>query len=92
MSVGVGSYQDLVLVRDVEARFALRGKRLRCSVLAPVGTWLGRGALRVLRVQVVEVGDAEAVELVLGYESYLPMRTSRDAQGKREAFTASNGR
>ncbi|HEY5257595.1 MAG TPA: hypothetical protein VIJ12_04375 [Candidatus Baltobacteraceae bacterium] len=61
---------DLVLMTDVAARRALRGRRLRVTVLAPLGGWLGRGRLRVLRAS----GDArdanESVHLMLGYESY----------------------
>jgi hypothetical protein len=58
---------DIVLMRDVEARYALRGKPLRYTVLAPYGEWLGRGNLRVLRVSERE----EYLDLVLGYESYV---------------------
>ena len=58
---------DLALMTDVAARRALRGRRLRVTVLAPLGGWLGRGRLRVLRAS----GDqSESVHLVLGYESY----------------------
>ncbi len=74
MSDVAGSYEDLVLTRDVEARFALRAQRLRCVVLAPLGAWLGSGALRVLRVRVVEDVDTKMVELVLGYEAYQLVR------------------
>ncbi len=59
------------MMRDVEARYALRGKALRYTVLSPVGTWLGKGALRVLRVR--EESNAEQgeyVDLVLGYDTY----------------------
>lgn len=58
---------DIVLMRDVEARYALRGRRLRYTVLAPFGGWLGQGSLRVLRVSESE----EYLDLVLGYESYV---------------------
>ncbi|MBV8722995.1 MAG: hypothetical protein JO277_12645, partial [Candidatus Eremiobacteraeota bacterium] len=40
---------------------------LRFALLAPLGPWLGRGALRVLRVR--DLGD-DFTELLTGYESY----------------------
>lgn len=60
-----------MLVQEVEARRALRGHPMRLQVLAPYGSWAGRGALRVLRVRVDESG---AAEVVAGYESYEPLR------------------
>jgi|HubBroStandDraft_1064217.scaffolds.fasta_scaffold741404_1 hypothetical protein len=57
---------DLTLMPEVQARAALAGRRLRLSVLAPVGPALGVGTLRVLRT--TERDDY--VELVCGYESY----------------------
>ncbi len=57
---------DLTLMPEVHARAALAGRRVRFSVLAPVGSWLGIGTLRVLRA--TERDDA--FELVCGYESY----------------------
>ncbi len=64
--------EDLILLRDVEARYALRGRLLHYTVLAPFGGWVGRGALRVLRAMVTgPQGDAgEIVDLVLGYDAY----------------------
>ncbi len=59
-----------MLARDVEARFALRGRRLRYTILAPIGAWLGVGALRVLRVRAVDAVEGETLDLVLGYERY----------------------
>ncbi|MBV8153333.1 MAG: hypothetical protein JO029_09525 [Candidatus Eremiobacteraeota bacterium] len=59
--------EDLVLAREVDARRALRGRKLRLALLAPLGPWLGRGALRVLRVR--DLGD-DFTELLTGYESY----------------------
>ena len=56
-----------MLVPEVEARRALRGRQTRLQVLAPYGAWAGRGSLRVLRVKVDESG---AAEVVAGYESY----------------------
>lgn len=51
---------------EVHARRALCGRKLSFSVLAPLGPWLGRGTLRVLRVREAD-GD---LELIAGYESY----------------------
>jgi hypothetical protein len=51
---------------EVDARRALRDRRIAFSVLAPVGVYFGRGVLRVLRAQ----PHGDAVELVCGYESY----------------------
>lgn len=58
--------EDLVLMPEVDARRALAGEALAFSVLAPVGAYLGRGVLRVLRVKPAD----SAIELVCGYESY----------------------
>jgi hypothetical protein len=57
---------DLTLMPEVQARAALAGRRLRLSVLAPVGPALGVGTLRVLRTTEHE----DCIELVCGYESY----------------------
>ena len=57
---------ELVLLPEVDARRALRDRRLRFSLLAPFGQWVGRGTLRVLRVA---NGNGET-ELTVGYESY----------------------
>jgi hypothetical protein len=59
--------QDFVLVREVEARRALRKRRIRLHVLAPHGAWMGCGALRVLRLK---IGDDQTADLTVGYESY----------------------
>lgn len=61
---------NLVMLADVEARRALRGRALRYEVLAPVGAWLGCGRLRVLRVKPQAEGDAAPLHVTLGYESY----------------------
>ena len=61
----------VTMMRDVEARYALRERPLRYTVLTPVGAYMGVGALRVLRVR--EEGNAERgdfVDVVLGYEAY----------------------
>lgn len=51
---------------EVAARAALAGRRLRLSVLAPVGPALGVGTLRVLRA----TEHDDTIDLVCGYESY----------------------
>jgi hypothetical protein len=63
---------DLVLLPEVEARRALRGRRIRMHMVAPIGAWVGCGKLRVLRLSVrPAVGDAEEIaELAVGYEAY----------------------
>jgi hypothetical protein len=53
---------------EVQARRRLHGRVGAFSVLAPVGSFAGKGTLRVLRVR----GDEERVELTCGYESYTP--------------------
>ena len=57
---------ELVLLPEVDARRALAGHRLRLSLLAPFGRWIGRGSLRVLRVAC----GGDSTELTVGYESY----------------------
>ena len=59
---------DLTLMPEVQARAILGAVRLRLSVLAPVGGWLGVGTLRVLRTTERDDG----IDLVCGYESYAP--------------------
>ena len=59
--------EDLILAREVDARRALRGRRVRFSILAPYGPWVGCGALRVLRLK--NTGD-DSAELIAGYERY----------------------
>jgi hypothetical protein len=66
----LGVTDDLVLVPEVEARGALAGRRIRLYVLAPFGSWIGCGKLRVLRLALKQnQGDTE-VELIVGYEAY----------------------
>jgi hypothetical protein len=55
------------MMTDVQARRAVGDRRVRISVLAPVGQWYGVGDLRVLRVRAE--GD-DALALTLGYASY----------------------
>jgi hypothetical protein len=52
---------------EVDARRALSGQTIAFRVLAPVGAYAGRGALRVLRARMFQ---DEVVELVCGYERY----------------------
>jgi hypothetical protein len=59
---------DLVLVPEVDARRLLQGRRIRLRVLAPYGSWVGCGRLRVLRL--TQGGTDEEVELTVGYEAY----------------------
>ena len=59
-------FEDLVLMLESDARRALAGPAISLRVLAPVGHFAGRGALRVLRVK----PDQRGVELVCGYEAY----------------------
>ncbi len=72
-----------MLVPEVQARRALRERRIRLRVLAPYGSWIGCGTLRVLRLKVDEPvvlrqdedgtsQDDGEVELTVGYESYQP--------------------
>ncbi|MBV8147821.1 MAG: hypothetical protein JO092_01875 [Candidatus Eremiobacteraeota bacterium] len=58
---------DWALALEVDARRSLSDRALRLVVLAPRGSWIGRGALRVLRVRTHE---DESIELTAGYESY----------------------
>ena len=51
---------------ETQARRQLHGRVAAFSVLAPVGSFAGKGALRVLRASAV----ADGVELVCGYEAY----------------------
>jgi len=58
--------EDFVLLREVEARRRLGNRPIRLQVLVPYGSWIGSGALRVLRMKI----DDEMVHLMVGYESY----------------------
>jgi hypothetical protein len=69
---------EFTLVPEVDARRALREHRLRLSVLAPYGAWIGCGALRVLRLK---MDDDESATLTVGYESY--RRVADAAQAAR---------
>jgi len=55
-----------VLLPEVEARRALRGRRIRLQMVAPIGPWIGCGTLRVLRLTETE----EVAEIAVGYEAY----------------------
>ena len=65
---------DLVLMPEVQVRRLLRGRRLHLSVLAPVGSWVGCGVLRVLHLRPRE---DDAVDLIAGYESYESLEPAR---------------
>ncbi len=54
---------------EVEARRALSGRIAAFSVLAPVGSYAGKGTLRVLCVREPEPVEG-CIELICGYESY----------------------
>lgn len=56
-----------MLMPEVDTRRALRDRRLRVNVLAPYGSWVGCGRLRVLRVKSADDGSTD---LTVGYESY----------------------
>ena len=64
------SLESLVLLPEPAARKALAPQPLRLSVLAPFGSYAGKGRLRVLRARQTE----HAIELVCGYESYVGIR------------------
>ena len=61
--------EDLVLVPEVQARRALRERRIRLYVLVPHGAWTGCGTLRVLRLK---MNDDETADLTVGYDWYQP--------------------
>jgi hypothetical protein len=69
---------SLILVPEVEARRVLSDRRIRLRVLAPYGSWIGCGRLRVLRLALRQAegdtaqGDIDEsdVELMVGYEAY----------------------
>lgn len=55
---------------EVQARRRLGPRVASLSVLAPVGSVAGKGALRVLRVSPAGNDADESVVLTCGYESY----------------------
>jgi hypothetical protein len=61
---------DLILVPEVQARRALGNRPVRLQMLVPYGAWLGRGALRVLRLK---INDDQSAVLTIGYDSYHPL-------------------
>ena len=69
-----------MLAPEVEARRALRDRRLRLSVLAPYGAWIGCGSLRVLRLT---MNDDETADLTVGYESYERLGTNAPGGWRR---------
>jgi len=62
--------EDLILVPEVRARLALGDQPLQLHVLAPLGSWIGCGTLRVLRLK---VNEDRSCDLTVGYESYQPV-------------------
>ena len=58
---------DLILMPEVEARRALADRPIRLHTLVPYGSWIGCGALRVLRLKIEEDGSAD---VTAGYDSY----------------------
>jgi len=59
-----------VLLPEVEARRALRGRRIRMQMLVPIGPWIGCGKLRVLRLHIAPGENEEIAEMAVGYEAY----------------------
>lgn len=59
-----------MLVPEVDARRALRGRRIRMHVVAPIGPWIGCGKLRVLRIRQIHGETEEIAEMAVGYEAY----------------------
>lgn len=70
---------DVTLMPEVDARRVLREHRLRLSVLAPYGNWIGCGRLRVLQVKTHD----DSTTLVAGYESYDRLPDERRPRGER---------
>jgi hypothetical protein len=62
--------EDVILVPEVRARLALGNRPLQLRVLAPFGSWIGCGALRVLRLK---VNEDRSCDVTVGYESYQPV-------------------
>jgi hypothetical protein len=60
------AHNDLIMMPEVDARRRLNGRAVSFGVLAPVGSYVGCGRLRVLRVRERD----GRVELICGYESY----------------------
>lgn len=52
---------------EVQARRVLGNRPIRLQMLVPYGAWIGRGALRVLRVK---LNEDRSVDLTAGYEAY----------------------
>jgi hypothetical protein len=73
-----------MLVPEVTARRVLREHRLRFSVLAPFGAWIGHGTLRVLRLK---VNDDESADLTVGYESYERLCSDGHGAAAKEAVS-----
>lgn len=66
---------DLILMPEVEARRLLCDRPIHFRMLAPYGSWIGCGKLRVLRLRVDDSApdlppERRGVELTVGYEAY----------------------
>jgi len=61
---------DLTLLPEVEARRRLQGRRIRLQLLAPYGSPMGCGTLRVLRLKMTDESPDAEVEMTVGYEAY----------------------
>jgi hypothetical protein len=61
---------------EVQARRRLGGRVSALSVLAPVGSFAGKGTLRVLRASFdkFRAGSEDDVALICGYEAYEVMK------------------
>lgn len=62
--------EDVILVPEVRARLALGNQPLHLHLLAPLGSWVGCGTLRVLRLK---INEDRSCDLTVGYESYQPV-------------------
>ncbi|HEX3456432.1 MAG TPA: hypothetical protein VHR97_00610 [Candidatus Baltobacteraceae bacterium] len=61
---------DVILLPEVRARLALGNQHLHLHLLAPLGSWIGCGTLRVLRLK---INEDRSCDLTVGYESYRPV-------------------
>ena len=59
--------EDLILLPEVRARRVLGDRQIRLHLLAPYGTWVGCGTLRVLRLK---INEDRSADMTAGYESY----------------------
>lgn len=74
-----------MLLPETQARRKLAGRAVSLTVLAPLGGYLGCGALRVLRVRTGAAsvpGGEPLVHLDCGYESYVRRDCELSAAGR----------